>query len=141
MRRKSDPKVCRVLSNDPTSFCKFISIGRRRNMLVKNSLYNIPLILIQTAQFLAPTLSLSWASLTVFPSLFFLQLCPSFLKYLKTLRSKRKSEPSEKKNPCQADVLCIKNILMTVPLTWKIKSMYRDVTVLPYSDKRRKRRD
>lgn len=39
------------------------------------------------------TFSFSWASLTVLPSFFFLQLCPSFLKYLSTLRSNRKREP------------------------------------------------
>lgn len=39
------------------------------------------------------TFSFSWASFTVLPSFFFLQLCPSFLKYLSTFLSKRKSEP------------------------------------------------
>jgi hypothetical protein len=51
-----------------------------------------------------PTLSLSWASFTVFPSFFFLQLWPSFLKYLSTFRSKRKSEPPEIGNTCQVKI-------------------------------------
>jgi len=43
------------------------------------------------------TFSLSCASLTVFPSFFFLQLWPSFLKYLSTFRSNKKSEPPNAK--------------------------------------------
>lgn len=47
------------------------------------------------------TLSLSWASFTVFPSFFFLQLWPSFLKYRSTFRSKRKSDPPKINDVCQ----------------------------------------
>jgi hypothetical protein len=48
---------------------------------------------ISTTNMTLLTFNLSWASLTVFPSFFFLQLWPSFLKYLNTFRSDKKSEP------------------------------------------------
>lgn len=40
------------------------------------------------------TFSFSWASLTVFPSFFFLHLWPSLRKYLSALRSKRNKDPA-----------------------------------------------